>query len=64
MDISGRSTGKRLLAAFALIDDERGATAVEYAIVASLIAAVIAATVQLLGVEAQALFQSVLDLWP
>jgi pilus assembly protein Flp/PilA len=47
-----------------LIDDEQGATAVEYAIVASLIATVIAGTVQLVGVKTQALFQSVLTLWP
>jgi pilus assembly protein Flp/PilA len=47
-----------------LIDDEQGATAVEYAILASLIAAVIAGTVQLLGERTQALFQSVLDAWP
>jgi pilus assembly protein Flp/PilA len=46
-----------------LIDDEQGATAVEYAIVASLIATVIAGTVQLVGVKTQALFQSVLTLW-
>jgi pilus assembly protein Flp/PilA len=47
-----------------LIDDEQGATAVEYAIVASLIAAVVAGTVQLLGQRTQGLFQALLDLWP
>ena len=47
-----------------LIDDEQGATAVEYAIVAGFIAAVIAGTVQLLGVRTQGLFQAVLDVWP
>jgi pilus assembly protein Flp/PilA len=47
-----------------LIDDEQGATAVEYAILASLIAAVVAGTVQVLGVRTQALFQAVVDVWP
>jgi Flp pilus assembly pilin Flp len=47
-----------------LIDDEQGATAVEYAIVVSLIAAVVAGTVQLLGERTQALFQALLDVWP
>jgi Flp pilus assembly pilin Flp len=37
---------------------ERGATAVEYSILASLIAAVIAATVALLGTTVLGLFQS------
>jgi pilus assembly protein Flp/PilA len=47
-----------------LIDDEQGATAVEYAIVASLIAAVVAGTVLLLGERTQGFFQAVLDVWP
>jgi Flp pilus assembly pilin Flp len=47
-----------------LIDDEQGATAVEYAILAGFIAAVIAGTVQLLGERTQALFQSLLNVWP
>jgi pilus assembly protein Flp/PilA len=42
--------------------DETGATAVEYAIIASLIAAVIAATVVLLGEDVLGLFKSVV--WP
>jgi pilus assembly protein Flp/PilA len=42
--------------------DEAGATAVEYAIIASLIAAVIAATVVLLGEDVLGLFKSVV--WP
>jgi len=45
-------------------EDEHGATAIEYAILASLIAAVVAGTVQLLGERTQALFQAVLDVWP
>lgn len=40
-------------------DDETGATAVEYALIASLIAAVIAATVALVGEEVLGLFESV-----
>jgi pilus assembly protein Flp/PilA len=56
--------GNQRRAVLELIDDEQGATAVEYAILASLIAAVIAGTVQLLGERTQALFQSVLDAWP
>ena len=39
--------------------DEEGATAVEYALMASLVAAVVAATVSLLGEEVGALFASV-----
>jgi Flp pilus assembly pilin Flp len=39
---------------------ERGATAVEYSILASLIAAVIAATVALLGTTVLGLFQSLI----
>ena len=49
--------------ALELIDDEQGATAVEYAILAGFIAAVVAGTVLLLGERTQALFQSVLDVW-
>jgi Flp pilus assembly pilin Flp len=40
-------------------DDEAGATAVEYALIASLIAAVIAATDALVGEEVLGLFESV-----
>lgn len=40
-------------------EDEHGATAVEYALIASLIAAVIAATVALVGEELLGLFESV-----
>ena len=40
-------------------DDESGATAVEYALIASLIAAVIAATVALVGDEVLEMFESV-----
>lgn len=40
-------------------DDEAGATAVEYALIASLIAAVIAATVALVGEGVLGLFESV-----
>ena len=39
--------------------DETGATAVEYALIASLIAAVIAATVALVGEEVMSMFESV-----
>jgi Flp pilus assembly pilin Flp len=54
----------RRRAVLELIDDEQGATAVEYAILASFIAAVVAGTVQLLGERTQALFQAVVDVWP
>jgi Flp pilus assembly pilin Flp len=43
----------------ALLNDETGATAVEYAILVSLIAGVIAATVAILGGKVSALFSSV-----
>ncbi|MHA6524898.1 Flp family type IVb pilin [Tessaracoccus sp. G1721] len=42
------------------MSSERGATAVEYAIMASLIAAVIVTAVTVLGTQVTALFQSVL----
>ena len=65
MKASGGWIGRdKRSAVLELIDDEQGATAVEYAILASLIAAVIAGTVQLLGVRTQGLFQAVLDVWP
>jgi len=57
----GRPRGRAVLGPF---EDEHGATAIEYAILASLIAAVVAGTVQLLGERTQDLFQAVLDVWP
>ena len=42
-------------------DDQSGATAVEYAIMASLIAVVIAATVALLGEAVTAAFQNLMS---
>jgi pilus assembly protein Flp/PilA len=44
--------------------DETGATAVEYAFMASLVAAVIAATVVLFGEEVLGLFQAIANAWP
>ncbi len=44
--------------------DETGATAVEYAVMVGLIAAIIILTVQILGEETNNAFQSVLDAWP
>lgn len=49
-----------LLSAKARMDDERGATAVEYGLIVALIAAVIVATVALLGGEVLEGFQAVL----
>lgn len=43
---------------------DRGATAVEYAIIASLIAAVIVVVVGLVGVEVLGLFNDVVEAWP
>ena len=43
------------------MQDERGATAVEYAIISSLIAAVIVVVVAALGTGVQHLFQQVVD---
>lgn len=45
------------------LKDEKGATAVEYAIMASLIAAVIVAIVATLGQQVSALFQLVVTAW-
>lgn len=44
--------------------DETGATAVEYAVMVGLIAAVIILVVQALGIETVNAFQSLLDAWP
>ena len=44
--------------------DETGATAVEYAVMVGLIAAIIILAVQILGEETNNAFQSVLDAWP
>jgi pilus assembly protein Flp/PilA len=57
-----RRNGRR--AVLELVEDEQGATAIEYAILASLIAAFVVAGVQVLGVRTQALFQSLLSVWP
>ncbi|MFM7060654.1 MAG: Flp family type IVb pilin [Actinomycetes bacterium] len=43
---------------------ERGATSVEYAIIASLVAAVIVAVVILLGLATEENFSTITDLWP
>ncbi len=43
---------------------EEGATAVEYAIMASAIAAVIIVVVYAIGVKTDLLFQTVKDAWP
>jgi pilus assembly protein Flp/PilA len=45
----------------ALRDEERGASAVEYGMLVALIAAVIVATVALLGPLVDAAFQSIVD---
>jgi Flp pilus assembly pilin Flp len=62
MDI--RTGNEWLGASFHHIGDDGGATAIEYAVVASLIPAVIAASVRLLGVATLALFQSMPAVWP
>jgi pilus assembly protein Flp/PilA len=46
------------------MQNEEGATAVEYGIMVALIAAVIILTVQALGLEVQAAFQRVIDVLP
>lgn len=43
---------------------ERGATAAEYALLASLIAVVIVGAVTALGLLTTGMFQSLLDVWP
>lgn len=43
--------------------DDRGATAVEYALMVSLIAGAIVATVIVFGSDVQSLYQAVLDAW-
>ena len=46
------------------IDDEKGATAIEYAMIAAGIGAAIAATVTLLGTEVGKLYESITAAWP
>ena len=59
--------GSRMSRLFALLvvrikfQDERGATAVEYAIMAALIAAVIVTTVSTVGTKTNGLFEQVRD---
>lgn len=45
------------------LTDERGATAIEYGLIASLIAAVIIAAVTLLGTDLQTTFQGLADVF-
>ena len=52
----------RLLARF--LDDESGATAIEYALLGSLIMVVIVTTVQSLGVSVKALYTSIAGAFP
>jgi pilus assembly protein Flp/PilA len=44
--------------------DERGATAIEYAMIAGGIAVAVAATVMALGTSVNAMFESVKSAWP
>lgn len=44
------------------VDDDRGATAVEYSVIASAIAAVIVVMAIAIGAEVQGLFQTLADL--
>ncbi|MGI8707823.1 MAG: Flp family type IVb pilin [Actinomycetota bacterium] len=53
-----------IIARLRQLQDEKGATAVEYGIMVALIAAVIIAVVTALGIEVQAAFQSVVDALP
>lgn len=46
-----------------VLSDDKGATSIEYAILGSLIAAVIVLTVATLGTQVQALFQAVTGSW-
>jgi Flp pilus assembly pilin Flp len=64
MKTAGHMTRNLRRAVLELSENEQGATAVEYAIVAGFIAAVVAGTVQLLGGRTRGLFQAVLDVWP
>jgi len=52
---------QRLLQPQRLMNEDEGATAVEYGLIVALIAAVIVGTVVLLGTEIQQAFQTVLD---
>ena len=46
------------------LHDEKGATAIEYAIIAGSIGATIAATVMALGPKVAEMYQSVVSAWP
>jgi Flp pilus assembly pilin Flp len=56
--------GMRLRSCRIFADGELAATAVEYAMLASLIAAVIAAIVGVLGTQVRAFFQLAVNLFP
>lgn len=52
---------KRIAASFAgLLHDERGATSIEYAFIASLVSIVIVTVVTLIGARLYALFEAIL----
>lgn len=55
---------KEIVAAMARVQDDRGATAVEYGLMVALIAAVIVGTVLILGGQVDGAFQTVSDAMP
>jgi Flp pilus assembly pilin Flp len=59
-----REGGVRIRSHHILADDDLGATAIEYAMLGSLIAAVIALVVGVLGTKVVALFQRALNIFP
>jgi Flp pilus assembly pilin Flp len=61
--VGGQGVG-RIAALHVGLVDEQGAAAVEYAILVGLIGAVIILTVQALGVEVRAAFETIPDLVP
>jgi pilus assembly protein Flp/PilA len=61
LSLEGKSMKQRLLDHAAILREDRGATAVEYGLIVALIAAVIVATVALLGTEINNAFTTVLN---
>jgi Flp pilus assembly pilin Flp len=62
--LDGKRGRVRIRSHHILADDELGAAAIEYAMLGSLIAAVIALVVGVLGTKVFALFQRALNIFP
>ncbi len=64
LGVSAHCSGEPRLAAASFLADTRGSTAIDYALIASVVAGVIAGAVFTLGGNVFDLFQSVGTVWP